>query len=57
MKGQGSPGKPPSRAHRSPSGRGSYSVHRCPGRAHWPRVCSLCHSPGDKKMVEAGNVA
>lgn len=52
MKGQGSPGMPLSRAHRSPSGRGSCSAHRCPGRARWARVCSLCHSPRNKKMVE-----
>lgn len=53
MKGRrDSPGMPLSRAHRSPSGRGSYNAHRCPGRARWAHVCSPCHSPGDKKVVE-----
>lgn len=52
MKGWGSPGTPLSQAHRSLSGHGSYSAHRCPGRARWAHVCNLCHSPRDKKTVE-----
>lgn len=52
VKERGSPGKHLSRAHRPLSGHDSCNVHRCPGRARWACVCSPCHSPGDRKMLE-----
>lgn len=53
--GWDSPGRHPFRAHTPPCGHGSCSVHRCPGRGRWVCVCSLCHSPGGRKMAVEGS--